>query len=334
MEPKKRLIIIDSNSIIHRAYHALPPLTTKKGELVNAIYGFLLVFFKAIREFQPDLIAATFDYPAPTFRHKKYKEYKITRPPAPEELYQQIPKVKEVLEAFNVPIFEKEGFEADDIIGTISKKFPQKQVYPEVESIILSGDLDTLQLVDKNTKIYLLRRGVKDTILYDENLVKEKYQGLTPKQIIDFKALKGDPSDNIPGVTGIGEKTAIELIKKFGSLENLYQNLDKIKPKLKELLLQQKEQAFLSKILVETKKNVPIDFSLKKCQWGKYEKGKVTKILKELEFRTLIERLPELKKSGKIKKAKVEQPRSKTPKENEFPTGQVDLQRGKQKTLF
>jgi len=341
MEPKKRLIIIDSNSIIHRAYHALPPLTTKKGELVNAIYGFLLVFFKAIREFQPDLIAATFDYPAPTFRHKKYKEYKITRPPAPEELYQQIPKVKEVLEAFNVPIFEKEGFEADDLIGTISKKFPKKQVYPEVESIILSGDLDTLQLVDKNTKIYLLRRGVKDTVLYDEDLVKEKYQGLTPKQIIDFKALKGDPSDNIPGVTGIGEKIAIDLLLKFGSLENIYkeieENSDKakeLKPKLKETLLKYKDQAFFSKALVKIKKDVPIDFNFKKCQWGKYEKGKVTKILKELEFRTLIERLPELKKSGKIKKAKVEQPRSKTPKENEFPTGQVDLQRGKQKTLF
>ena len=292
---KKRLIIIDSNSIIHRAYHALPPLTTKKGELVNAIYGFLLVFFKAIREFQPDYIAATFDYPAPTFRHKKYKEYKITRPPAPEELYQQIPKVKEVLEAFNVPVFEKEGFEADDIIGTISKKFPKKQVYPEVESIILSGDLDTLQLVDKNTKIYLLRKGVKETVLYDEDLVKEKYQGLTPEQTIDFKALKGDPSDNIPGVTGIGEKIAIELIKKFKSLENLYQNLDKIKPKLKELLLQQKEQAFLSKTLVQIKKDVPIDFDLKKCQWREYDKSKILQIFKNLEFYSLIKRLPESK---------------------------------------
>ena len=300
MEPKKRLIIIDSNSIIHRAYHALPPLTTKKGELVNAIYGFLLVFFKAIREFQPDLIAATFDYPAPTFRHKKYKEYKITRPPAPEELYQQIPKVKEVLEAFNVPIFEKEGFEADDLIGTISKKFPKKQVYPEVESIILSGDLDTLQLVDKNTKIYLLRKGVKETVLYDEDLVKEKYQGLTPEQTIDFKALKGDPSDNIPGVTGIGEKTALKLIKEFGSLENLYKELSdntkKLKPKLKELLLKYKEQAFLSKELAEIKTNIPINFNLKKCRWGEYDKEKVTQFLKNLEFYSLIERLPKVKK--------------------------------------
>ena len=305
MDPEKRLIIIDSNSIIHRAYHALPPLTTKKGELVNAIYGFLLVFFKAIKEFQPDFITAAFDYPALTFRHKKYKEYKAKRPPTPEELYQQIPKIKEILEVFNVQIFEKEGFEADDIIGTISRLAPKKQVLPEGEAIILSGDLDTLQLVDKNTKIYLLRKGVKDTILYDENLVKKKYQGLNPEQIIDFKALKGDPSDNIPGVAGIGEKTAIELIKKFGNLENLYQNLEEIKPKLKELLIHQKEQAFLSKTLVETKKNVPIDFSLKKCQWGKYEKGKIIQILKNFEFYSLIARLPSSARSPGLRPSEV-----------------------------
>ena len=298
---KKKLIIIDSNSIIHRAYHALPPLTTKKEELVNAVYGFLLVFFKAIREFQPDFIAATFDFPAPTFRHKKYKEYKAKRPPAPEELYQQIPKVKEVLEAFNVPIFEKEGFEADDIIGTIAHLAPKRQIIPEVETIILSGDLDVLQLINPKTKIYSLRKGVKDIILYDEDLVKEKYGGLMPEQLLDFKALKGDPSDNIPGVPGIGEKTAVELIKEFGSLENLYQNLAKLKPKLKESLLLQKEQAFLSKELAEIKTNVPIDFNLKKCQWREYDKEKITKILSNLEFYSLIKRLPE----SKWKKEKV-----------------------------
>jgi len=299
---KKKLIIIDSNSIIHRAYHALPPLTTKKEELVNAVYGFLLVFFKAIREFQPDFIAATFDFPAPTFRHKKYKEYKAKRPPAPEELYQQIPKVKEVLEAFNVPIFEKEGFEADDIIGTIAHLAPKRQIIPEVETIILSGDLDVLQLINPKTKIYSLRKGVKDIILYDEDLVKEKYGGLMPEQLLDFKALKGDPSDNIPGVPGIGEKTAVELIKEFGSLENLYQNLAKLKPKLKESLLFQKEQAFLSKELAEIKTNVPIDFNLKKCQWGKYNQKKIIGILKNYEFQTLIKRLPELKRQESVKK--------------------------------
>ena len=308
VDEKKRLIVIDSNSIIHRAYHALPPLMTKKGELVNAVYGFLLVFFKAIREFRPDYIAATFDFPAPTFRHKKYKEYKAKRPPAPEELYLQIPKVKETLESFNVPIFEKEGFEADDIIGTISHLAPKKQILPGIETIILSGDLDALQLVDSHTKVYALRKGVKDTILYDENLVKEKYQGLTPEQILDFKALRGDPSDNIPGVTGIGEKTAIGLLLKFENLENLYKEIEessekakKLKPKLKEILLKYKEQAFLSKGLAQIKKDVPIDFNLNRCQFWRYDKKRVIQLLKKFEFHSLITHLPSFERE-KIKK--------------------------------
>jgi len=311
-EDKKRLIVIDSNAVIHRAYHALPPLTTKKGELVNAIYGFLLVFFKAIKEFQPDFVAATFDFPGPTFRHKKYKLYKATREKAPEELYQQIPKIKEILESFNVQIFEKQGFEADDLIGTISKSAParnryaqsvaggpKKQIIPEVETIILTGDLDALQLVDKNTKVYTLRKGLKDTVLYDKEKVKERYDGLFPEQLTDFKALRGDPSDNIPGVLGIGEKTAITLIKEFGSLENLYEELKKnsekakeIKESLRKKLLDYKDQAFISKMLAEINQNVPIEFNLEKCRWGDYNKDKVIQIFKNYEFKTLINRLP------------------------------------------
>ena len=299
--PKKSLIIIDCNSIIHRAYHALPPLTTKKGELVNAIYGFLLVFLKAIREFQPDFIAATFDFPAPTFRHKKFKEYKAKRPPAPKELYQQIPKVKEILKRFNVPIFEKEGFEADDLIGTISQLAPKKQILPRVETIILSGDLDTLQLINPQTKVYSLRKGVKDVVLYDEKLVREKFQGLKPEQLLDFKALRGDPSDNIPGVCGIGEKTAIELLLVFGSLENVYKQLkenpekaETLKPKLKEILLKYEGQAFLSKDLARINKNTPLDFNLEKCRWVDYNKEKAARALKKLEFFSLIKKLPKL----------------------------------------
>lgn len=292
MADKKRLIVIDSNSIIHRAYHALPPLTTKKGEVVGAVYGFLLVFLKAIKEFQPDFVIACFDVPGPTFRHKKYKEYKAKRPPTPPELYQQIPKVKEVLKGFNVQIFEKEGFEADDIIGTISHLAPQKQVLPEIETIILSGDSDNFQLINDKTKVYALRKGVKDTVLYDRELIKEKYQGLTPEQLLDFRALKGDPTDNIPGVPGIGEKTAIELIKKFGTLKNLYQNISELKPKLKEILIQNKEQAFFSRDLSEIHKSVPIDFNLKECQWSNYNKEKATQALENLNFYSLIPRLP------------------------------------------
>jgi len=304
---KKRLIIIDSNAVIHRAFHALPPLTAKSGELVNAVYGFLLVFLKAIKEFKPDFVVAAFDLPGPTFRHKKYKLYKANRPKTPDELVSQIPIVKEILENFNVSIFEKQGYEADDIIGTISQKAPKKQVFPEIETIILSGDLDILQLVNENTRAYTLRKGVKDVILYDEELVKEKYQGLFPEQLTDFRALRGDPSDNIPGVTGIGEKTAIFLIKEFNSLENLYKELEKnskkaqkIKESLKKKLIDYKEQAFVSKMLAEINYNVDIDFNLEKCQWGKYDKEKITQIFRKYDFKTLIPRLSEYE-NGKNK---------------------------------
>lgn len=295
---KKRLIVIDSNAVIHRAFHALPPLTTKKGELVNAIYGFLLVFFKAIKEFQPDFVVATFDFPAPTFRHEKYKLYKATRKKAPQELYEQIPKIKEILESFNIQIFEKQGFEADDIIGTISKAAPKKQILPEIEAIILTGDLDALQLVDKNTKVYALRKGLKDTVLYDKEKVKEKYDGLIPEDLVDYKGLRGDPSDNIPGVPGVGEKTAIFLIKEFGTLENLYKELEqnsekakKIKESLRKKLLDYKEQAFVSKMLAEINQNVPIEFDLERCRWPSYNKDRVIHLFKNYEFQTLIDRL-------------------------------------------
>lgn len=296
---RKRLIIIDANSLVHRAFHALPLLTTKKGELVNAIYGFLLVFLRVLKELKPDFIAAAFDLPFPTFRHEQYKEYKATRPKTPEELGEQLPKVKEILKKFNVPIFEKQGFEADDVIGTIVFLSSQNKDFPELEIIIASGDTDTLQLADKNTKIYYLRKGVKDIVLYDKQAVEEKYQGILPSQLSDVKGLKGDASDNIPGVFGIGEKTAIELIKKFGTIENLYQELEnnsektrEIRAKTKEALLKHKEQAFSGKTLVQLRKDVPIDFSLEKCSWQEYDKGKATELFEEFEFYSLIERLP------------------------------------------
>ncbi|MFH1036734.1 MAG: 5'-3' exonuclease H3TH domain-containing protein [Patescibacteria group bacterium] len=294
-EEKKTLIVIDGNSIVHRAYHALPRLTTKKGELVNAVYGFILVFLKAINDFHPDFIAAAFDLSAPTFRHKKYKEYKATRPHAPEELYSQIPKIKEVLKAFRVPVFEKEGFEADDIIATIVSS----ESGPEISKIILSGDSDSLQLVDSQTKVYILRKGVKDIMLYDRDQVKEKFHGLVPEQLLDYKSLRGDPSDNIPGVTGIGEKTATELILQFWNLENLYDAIDKnskgsdkIRPKVKEILLKYKAQAFLSKELVKLEKNVPISFDLEKSRW-EFDKGEIIKLFEEMNFYSLSKRIRE-----------------------------------------
>jgi len=291
---RKRLVLIDANSLIYRAYHALPPLTTKKAEPVNAVYGFLLVFLKAIREFQPDFIAACFDSPGPTFRHKKFKEYKAKRPPIPKDLVSQIPKVKEVLSAFGVPIFEKKGFEADDLIGAISKITP-----PDTEVIILSGDMDILQLINSRTRVFLLKRGIKNTHLYDQNMVKEEY-GISPSQIVDFKALRGDPSDNIPGVAGIGEKTAIDLLKRFGNLENLYKELEENSEKAKEirqktrgLLLRHKKDAFLSKDLAKIKKDIPLRIGLEECSFEKYNREKAIEGLKKFEFYSLTEKLPE-----------------------------------------
>jgi DNA polymerase-1 len=285
---EEKLVIFDSNSILHRAFHALPPLTTKKGERTEAVYGFFLVFFKIIREIKPRFLCACFDFPAKTFRHKEFKDYKITRPPTPDELKEQIKKTKEALEVFRVPYFEKEGYEADDIIATIANKTKG------VPKIVVSGDQDLFQIINQETRIYFLQRGIKNTLFIDEKKVAEKFGGLLPKQIPDFKALCGDPSDNIPGAKGIGEKTAIDLIKKFESLEGIYQNLEKIQPKLREVLIKEKEAIFFSRMLVKTKQDVEINFSLENCQFGKYQKGEVKKFFEALEFKSLIKRLEEI----------------------------------------
>jgi len=291
---KEKLLILDSNSIIHRVYHALPPLTTKKGELINAVYGFLLVLFRVIKEFRPKYICACFDFPAKTFRHERFKEYKAQRPPCPKDLASQIPKIKEVLKVFGIPIFEKEGFEADDLIGTLVARSKG------VEKIIISGDLDTLQLISEETKVFVLS-GIKKSVLYGMKEVEKKYQGLKPEQLSDFKALVGDQSDNIPGVLGIGEKSAIELLKKFHNLENLYreiaknsENAKRIQPKIKTLLLKNKDQILFNKTLTIINKNVPINFDLQKCEFGKYTPEKVIEAFKKLEFYSLIKRLAEL----------------------------------------
>ncbi len=229
----------------------------------------------------------------PTFRHKEFEDYKATRVKAPDELYAQVGRVKDVLGAFNVPIFEKEGFEADDIIGTIVNQINKKQ--KTINSIIVTGDLDTLQLVNERTQVYTLKKGVKDTILYDEKAVRERY-GLTPEQIADFKGLKGDPSDNIPGVPGVGEKTATELLKQYGSIENLYKELERPKSrfknqKLAEKLAENKEQAVFSKYLATIKRDAPLKFNLRDALAHDYDLEKVKNLFKELGCYSLIDRL-------------------------------------------
>ncbi len=206
----KKLILVDANALMHRAYHALPPLVTKKGENVNAVYGFTSVLLKVVKDLQPDYMVCAFDVAGGTFRDKIYDDYKAGRVKPDQEFYDQIPKIKEVVEALNIPIIEKQGFEADDVIGTLAEQANNELriMNHKLRTIIVTGDLDALQLVDENTEVYTLRKGIKDTVIYDEKAVQERY-GLKPEQIIDFKGLRGDPSDNIPGVKGIGEKARL-----------------------------------------------------------------------------------------------------------------------------
>ena len=290
---KRKLVIIDGNALIHRAYHALPPLTTKSGEIVNAVYGFASLLLKVLKELEPDYLVATFDLAAPTFRHRQYKEYKATRVKADQELYDQIPRVKQLVRSFNIPIYEKEGYEADDLIGTICHQVKNQ------EKIIVTGDLDTLQLVDDNTSIYTLRKSVTDTLIYDAKMIRQRF-GLNPDQMIDYKALRGDPSDNIPGVPGIGEITASKLIKEFKSLDKLYQNLEKnsaqakkIKDKVKEKLINHKKEALLSQELVTIKQDVPIKFKLKETATKNYDRHQVVDLFQKLEFKSLLTKLPD-----------------------------------------
>jgi DNA polymerase I-like protein with 3'-5' exonuclease and polymerase domains len=293
---KKKLVLIDSNALIHRAFHALPALTTPKGELINAVYGFTTILFKVLKEVKPDYIACAFDYPSPTFRHKEYKEYKAHREKAPDELYDQIPKTQEVIKTLDIPIFEKKDYEADDLIASLAKKAKRSKV----EVIIVTGDLDELQLVDKQTKVYTMRRGFSDTVFYNQKAVVEKF-GIKPEQLVDYKALRGDPSDNIPGVAGIGEKTASSLIKKYQNLENLYQSLSQLPERTKNLLLIHKKEAFLSKKLVILVTDLPLLFNLKKCQVHTYDKNKVIKLFERLGFRSLIKRLWGGQEGGRTK---------------------------------
>jgi len=289
MATKKRLVLIDSNALIHRAYHALPPLTTKTGEIMNAVYGYTSVLLNVLNKFKPDYIVAAFDLKEPTFRHKEFKEYKATRVKAPDDLYAQIPRVKELVKAFNIPVAEKEGYEADDLLATFARK--TEKLHPEVEVIVVTGDLDTLQLVNDQTKVFALRRGMSDSVLYDEKAIFERY-GLKPDQMNDYKGLRGDPSDNLPGVKGVGEKTAAELLQEYGTLENIYKNLPKIKEGIRKKLEKDKVQAYFSKRLATLVDNVPVDFDLEKARAEDFSRVKVINLLREMEFFSLLRRLP------------------------------------------
>lgn len=287
----KKLLILDSNSILNRAFYGVRYLSAKDGTPTNAIYGFLNILLKLIKEQEPDYICAAFDVKAPTFRHKQYEGYKAQRKPMPEGLAAQMPLAKDVLRAMGVTILEKEGYEADDIIGTVARLCEES----EISCFIATGDKDDLQLASDKTKVILTvtKSGYNETIIYDDKAVKEKYH-VTPTEFIDVKALMGDPSDNIPGVKGVGEKTAMSLIEKHHSIEYIYENIDDIG--LKGAMLQKmkdgREMAFMSKELATINRNTPIEFNAEECVFDGFENnGELYEILKRLELNSIIKKL-------------------------------------------
>lgn len=284
---QKKMVILDGNSLINRAFYALPPMNNSRGEHTNAIYGLTNMLFKIFDDEKPDYIAAAFDRKAPTFRHKEYAEYKAGRKKMPEELFMQLEPVKELFRAFNIGIYEIDSYEADDIIGTISKKFESE----EIAVSIYSGDKDILQLVSAYTRVLITRKGITETDIYDIQGIKDKY-GFEPKGIIDLKGLMGDQSDNIPGVAGVGEKTALKLLNEYLTVEGVYENLDKISGvKLKENLEKCREDAFMSKRLATIYREVPLEFSLSDMGFKDYDSSKVLELFGRFEFRSLMDKV-------------------------------------------
>jgi len=302
---KSKFILIDGNAILHRSYHANPRFEVD-GRLVNAIYGFISTIFSTIVKHQPTHLAVAFDVKGPTFRDEIFEQYKAKRVKPPQEFYDQIPDVWEFVRTMNIPLLSKEGYEADDIIGTISKRINGDLAEGEV--LIVTGDQDTLQLVDHRTKVAMPAMGKIQETVYDESSVLGKF-GLMPDQIIDYKALSGDQSDNIPGVRGIGEKTATQLLKEFGSIEKIYQYLEKqksisdsadlkMKPRTAQLLLESRDLAYMSKQLATIKTDVELDFNLSQAETHDFDREKLESFLNKYRFRSLVKRLPPSHRAG------------------------------------
>jgi DNA polymerase-1 len=297
-EAPKRLILLDSHAILHRAYHALPDFATSKGEPTGALYGLSTMLIKIIEDLKPDYIVACYDLKGPTYRHEIYKEYKAGRQKTDDDLISQINRSQDVFKALDIPIYSKEGFEADDIIGTIVEQTKKSGL----EVIIASGDMDTMQLISgEDVKVYTLKKGIKDTIMYNEQAVIDRF-GFGPELIQDYKGLRGDPSDNIPGIKGIGEKSGTSLIVAFGTIENMYKELEAgheakftkagMTPRLIQLLKDNKEEAEFSKMLATIRRDAPINFALPEKLFKEgLDVKKAGAFWTELEFRTLLPRL-------------------------------------------
>lgn len=278
---KRRLFLIDGNSFCYRAYYAIRSLSNSKGQPTNAIYGFITMLNKIVKENKPEMLAVAFDLKGPTFRHKKFEEYKIHRKPMPDDLSSQIPYIKKVVGGYNIPIYEVEGYEADDVLATLAKKAEER----DIETYIVTGDKDALQLVDSHIKVYSTH---KDGFIYDTHKVKEVF-GVGPEKITDIMSLMGDATDNIPGVKGIGEKTAIELIKEFGSLENILKDIDKVKGEARKNAIKENEKlAVLSKELAVLDTDVPIKIDFKELELKEPDQPRLLELFKELEFKSLL----------------------------------------------
>ena len=290
-------MLFDGNALVHRAFHALPPLATKTGEMTGAVYGFANIVLRVLAELRPTHYAVAFDYPAPTFRHRQFAAYKAQRPPTPEELKGQFHRVHQLVDALNAPIYEVEGYEADDILGTLSRQASAQGI----DAIIVTGDMDTLQLVSPRVRVLTPRpgRSFSDTVIYDEKSVAERY-GITPLQTVDLKGLKGDASDNIPGVSGVGEKTALTLLRQFGSVEEIYAHIDEVTPaKVQRALREGEDAAQLSKTLATIVTDVPIALDLDACAVSAFDRSKVMELFRELEFNRLLGSLQALGIEGK-----------------------------------
>jgi len=287
MDNRKKYILVDGQGLLYRAFYALPQLTTTYGQVINAVYGFTMILIRLLEEEKPEYMTITFDTPVPTFRHKEFKEYKAHRKKMPDELISQIPLIKEIINNYNIAICSKEGYEADDVIGTLAKEAEKRNC----NTIIVTGDKDAFQLISPHTKIMTTIKGVTEVKIYDEEGIKKKF-GVGSEKIVDILALKGDASDNIPGVPGIGEKTALALIKEFGSLENILNNPDKISKKsLREQIKKYEDQINMSKKLATIVREVPIDYDFDsfKVKLPNYEE--LWKTFNKLEFKNLLKKI-------------------------------------------
>lgn len=286
-----KLVLIDGHSLLYRAFYATRPLSTTDGRPTNAIYGFAGMLWQILEDEQPDAIVVAFDTAAPTFRHEEFTDYKAHRPETAETFYVQVPAARELVEAMGIPVIALEGFEADDVLGTLARR-AREQGY---QVLIVTGDQDALQLVDEGAAVLMPQKGMGQTVRYDRQAVVERF-GLEPSQLPDFKALKGDPSDNIPGVPGIGDKKAAALLKQFGSVENLLQRLHEVEdPKLRALLEQYREQIPQYKRLATIVCDAPVPDTPPRWQPTPEQFARLQQVLESLEFRSFLRRLPELR---------------------------------------